>query len=170
MCLLLLFNMRDTITYEEIKDETSIPDRELIRALQPLAIGKASQRILIKNPKTKDIEPTHTFQVNDAFTSQLHRIKVQQASARLGETEPERSETKQKVDEDRKHEIEACIVRIMKSRKQCNHNQLVTEVVEQLSSRFQPSPVIIKKRIEGLIEREYIKRSETDRKTYVYLA
>jgi cullin 3 len=43
-------------------------------------------------------------------------------------------------------------------------------VVEQLSSRFQPSPVIIKKRIEGLIEREYIKRSDADRKTYVYLA
>ena len=52
------------------------------------------------------------------------------------------------VDEDRKHEIEACIVRIMKSRKQLNHNQLVTEVVEQLNKRFQPSPLIIKKRIE----------------------
>jgi cullin 3 len=63
MCLLLLFNMRETMTYEEIKDETSIPDRELTRALQPLAIGKPSQRILIKNPKTKEIEPTHTFQV-----------------------------------------------------------------------------------------------------------
>ena len=95
MCLLLLFNMRETMTYEEIKDESSIPDRELTRALQPLAIGKASQRILIKNPKTKEIEPSHTFRVNDAFTSQLHRIKVQQASARLGETEPERNETKQ---------------------------------------------------------------------------
>ena len=36
--------------------------------------------------------------------------------------------------------------------------------------RFQPSPVIIKKRIEGLIEREYIKRADHDRKIYVYLA
>ena len=36
--------------------------------------------------------------------------------------------------------------------------------------RFQPSPVIIKKRIEGLIEREYIKRADHDRKLYVYLA
>ena len=36
----------------------------------------------------------------------------------------------------------------MKSRKQLNHNQLVTEVVEQLNKRFQPSPLIIKKRIE----------------------
>ena len=58
------------------------------------------------------------------FTSQLYKIKVQQAaSARQGETEPERNETKRKVDEDRKHEIEACIVRIMKSRKYLNLQQ-----------------------------------------------
>ena len=110
------------------------------------------------------------FQVNEAFSSQFHRVKIQQASARQGESEPERSETKRKVDEDRKHEIEACIVRIMKSRQQLNHNQLVAEVVEQLCNRFSPSPVVIKKRIESLIEREYIKRSDQDRKHYVYLA
>ena len=39
MCILLLFNLRDKLTYEEIKEETSIPDRDLTRALQPLAIG-----------------------------------------------------------------------------------------------------------------------------------
>jgi len=170
MCILLLFNLREKLTYEEIKEETSIPDRELTRALQPLAIGKTTQRILVKTPKTKEIGPDHVFQVNEAFTSNLHRVKIQQASARQGETEPERNETKRKVDEDRKHEIEACVVRIMKSRKQLNHNQLIAEVVEQLIKRFQPSPVIIKKRIEGLIEREYIKRADHDRKLYVYLA
>merc|ERR1712012_1447448 len=110
------------------------------------------------------------FQVNEAFSSQFHRVKIQQASARQGESEPERSETKKKVDEDRKHEIEACIVRIMKSRRQLNHNQLISEVVEQLNKRFQPSPVIIKKRIESLIEREYMKRHDQDRKMYIYLA
>lgn len=172
MCVLLLFNRRDRYTYDEIKEETSIPDRELTRALQPLSIGKQSQRILAKTPKTKEIEGGHVFCVNDAFSSPLHRVKIQQTSSanRAGESEPERSETRRKVDEDRKHEIEACIVRIMKSRKTLNHNQLVAEVVEQLVSRFQPSPVVIKKRIEGLIEREYIKRSDQDRKVYVYLA
>ena len=64
------------------------------------------------------------------------RVKIQQASARQGEAEPERNETKKKVDEDRKHEIEACIVRIMKSRKQLNHNQLVSEVVIPEHSKF----------------------------------
>ena len=170
MVLLMLLNNRQKMTFDELKEETSIPEQELTRALQPLALGKASQRILIKHPKSKEIEGSHEFSVNENFSSQLYRIKIQQASARQGEAEPERNETKKKVEEDRKHEIEACIVRIMKSRKQLDHNQLVTEVVAQLSKRFQPSPVVIKKRIEGLIEREYIKRSDSDRKVYVYLA
>lgn len=45
-----------------------------------------------------------------------HRVKIQTVAAK-GETEPERKETRSKVDEDRKHEIEAAIVRVMKSRK-----------------------------------------------------
>jgi len=170
MVILLLFNTRDQLTYEEIQTETSIPERDLMRALQPLSVGKQQQRILAKTPKTREIQPTHSFKVNDSFSSSFHRVKIQQASTRQGEAEPERNETRKKVDEDRKHEIEACIVRIMKARKHMNHNQLVSEVVEQLNKRFQPSPIVIKKRIEGLIEREYMKRSDQDRKTYIYLA
>nr|CAD7453726.1 unnamed protein product [Timema tahoe] len=162
MCVLMLFNNRDRLTYEEIQSETDIPERDLIRALQSLAMGKATQRILIKTPKTKDIEPNHMFYVNDSFSSKLHRVKIQTVAAK-GESEPERRETRNKVDEDRKHEIEAAIVRIMKARKRMPHNVLVAEVTEQLKSRFLPSPVIIKKRIEGLIEREYLARTPEDR-------
>lgn len=43
-------------------------------------------------------------------------MKIQTVAAK-GESEPERKETRSKVDEDRKHEIEAAIVRIMKARK-----------------------------------------------------
>ena len=77
MCVLMLFNKRTQWTYEDIKHETDIPDRELTRALQPLSLGKISQRILSKEPKTKNIEPTHTFTVNDGFTSKLYKIKIQ---------------------------------------------------------------------------------------------
>ena len=48
--------------------------------------------------------------------------------AAKGESEPERKETRSKVDEDRKHEIEAALVRIMKARKRMQHNILVAEV------------------------------------------
>ncbi|RWS29968.1 cullin-3-A-like protein, partial [Leptotrombidium deliense] len=185
MCVLMLFNSREKLTYDEIANETDIPTKDLTRALQSLAMGKPTQRILIKNPKTKEIESNHVFMVNDSFTSKLHRVKIQAVTAK-GESEPERKETRSKVDEDRKHEIEAAIVRIMKARKRINHVGLVTEacfqsffyltyirllqVTEQLKSRFLPSPVVIKKRIEGLIEREYLARTPEDRKVYTYVA
>ncbi|XP_020806967.1 cullin-3-A isoform X1 [Drosophila serrata] len=171
MCVLLLFNNRDVLTYDDIHQETDIPERELVRALQSLSMGKPAQRLLVRNSKTKtkDIEPTDEFYVNDAFVSKFHRVKIQTVAAK-GESEPERKETRGKVDEDRKHEIEAAIVRIMKARKRMAHNLLVSDVTSQLKSRFLPSPVFIKKRIEGLIEREYLQRSPEDRKVYNYLA
>ncbi|XP_074104942.1 cullin 3 [Cotesia typhae] len=169
MCVLMLFNNRDRLTYEEIQNETDIPERDLVRALQSLAMGKAAQRVLLKQPRSKEIEPSHLFTVNDSFTSKLHRVKIQTVAAK-GESEPERKETRNKVDEDRKHEIEAAIVRIMKARKRMAHNILVTEVTQQLRVRFLPSPMIIKKRIEGLIEREYLARTPEDRKVYTYVA
>uniref|UniRef100_A0A8C6TZS2 Cullin 3 n=1 Tax=Neogobius melanostomus TaxID=47308 RepID=A0A8C6TZS2_9GOBI len=155
---------------KEIQQETDIPERELVRALQSLACGKPTQRVLTKEPKSKEIENGHVFTVNDQFTSKLHRVKIQTVAAKQGESDPERKETRQKVDDDRKHEIEAAIVRIMKSRKKMQHNVLVAEVTQQLRARFLPSPVVIKKRIEGLIEREYLARTPEDRKVYTYVA
>ncbi|XP_033097414.1 cullin-3-B-like isoform X2 [Anneissia japonica] len=169
MCVLMLFNTKENWTYEEVKQETDIPEKDLVRALQSLALGKPAQRILSKEPKSREIEGDHIFSINDTFTSKLFRVKIQTVAAK-GESEPERKETRSRVDEDRKHEIEAAIVRIMKSRKRRQHNILVSEVTEQLKSRFLPSPVVIKKRIESLIEREYLARTPEDRKIYTYVA
>lgn len=73
MCILLLFNNRDRMTYEEIAQETDIPEKDLVRALQSLAMGKQQQRLLMRTPKTKDIEPSNEFYVNDAFVSKFHK-------------------------------------------------------------------------------------------------
>ena len=55
MCVLMLFNHHEKLTYEEIASETDIQKKDLIRALQSLAMGKPTQRVLIKIPKTKEI-------------------------------------------------------------------------------------------------------------------
>ncbi|KAJ0043708.1 hypothetical protein Pint_19238 [Pistacia integerrima] len=44
------------------------------------------------------------------------------------------------------------------------------EVTKQLQSWFLPNPAVIKKRIESLIEREFLERDKVDRKLYRYLA
>jgi cullin 3 len=58
----------------------------------------------------------------------------------------------------------------MKARKTMDHANLVSEVTKQLASRFMPNPLVVKKRIESLIERDYLERSKSDRKVYNYLA
>lgn len=74
MCVLMLFNTRQRMTYEEIQQETDIPEKDLIRALQSLSMGKAAQRLLVRSAKTKDIEPSNEFYVNDGFVSKYHRF------------------------------------------------------------------------------------------------
>lgn len=90
-------------------------------------MGKPNQRILQKEPRTKELQMNDRFSVNDSFTSKLYRVKINPITAKT-ESDPERQETRNKVDDDRKHEIDAAIVRIMKMRKTMSHTQLVTEV------------------------------------------
>ncbi|EIW57578.1 Cullin-domain-containing protein [Trametes versicolor FP-101664 SS1] len=154
------------LTYEEIKSSTAIPDVELKRQLQSLACAK--YKILKKHPPGREVGTGDSFSFNADFSAPLQKIKISTVASRVENTE-ERKETKDRIDEERRHQTEACIVRIMKDRKHMTHNDLVNEVTRQLASRFQPNPMAIKKRIEGLIEREYLERCE-DRKSYNYLA
>lgn len=64
MAILMLFNNRTRLTYEDIKNETEIPDKDLTRALQSLAMGKPSQRVLLMNPKSKEIGRLQMFALN----------------------------------------------------------------------------------------------------------
>lgn len=52
----------------------------------------------------------------------------------------------------------------MKDRKHMSHTELINEVTRQLTGRFHPNPLSIKKRIEGLIE----VRALSDVNVYIY--
>ena len=86
------------------------------------------------------------------------------------EAKNEQKEVLKSVDDDRKYEIQCCIVRVMKSRKKLEHNVLTTEVIDQLKHRFKPKITIIKKGIDTLIDKEYLARDNEDRNLYTYLA
>lgn len=63
---------------------------------------------------------------------------------------------------EREFVVDACIVRVMKSRRVMKHNELYLEVIK-LTHNFKPDIPVIKRRIESLLEREYLKRDDTDR-------
>ncbi len=166
MCILLLFNNTDTLAYKDVLEATEIPIADLKRGLLSLTAGK--YKVLLKGADPKVITEADSFTFNSKFRSKLYRVKIMAVAG--PEKKEEAAETRQKIDEDRKHQIEAAIVRVMKARKNMEHNNLIAEVTKQLQSRFVPNPMIIKKRIESLIEREYLERSKSDRKVYQYLA
>ncbi|THH15832.1 hypothetical protein EW146_g4703 [Bondarzewia mesenterica] len=169
LVILLLFEdlpEGEFLTYEEIKSATLIPDTELQRNLQSLACAKF--KVLKKHPPSRDVSPSDSFSFNHDFSSNLQKIKISTVASKV-ESGEERKETRDRVEEERRHQTEACIVRIMKDRKHMTHNDLINEVTRQLAARFQPNPLNIKKRIEGLIEREYLERCD-DRKSYNYMA
>ncbi|KDN52391.1 Cullin-domain-containing protein [Tilletiaria anomala UBC 951] len=152
MALLLFEDLdaEESLTYTDIRTSTNIAEAELKRALQSLACAK--YKVLLKEPKGRDVNETDKFYFNINFTAPLARIKIAQIVARV-ETQQERKETNEKILEERAHLTDACIVRIMKNRKRLAHSELVLEVIKQLSTRFHPSPADVKKRIESLIDR-----------------
>jgi len=175
MALLVLFNQHPTLTMGQIASKTQIPADELKRHLMSLYVNPKC-RVLVREAagereKSKEPQDEDTFVVNPQFECKLYRVKVPLVQLKAPIEEVVKHEAiPQAVEEDRKHLIEAVVVRIMKSRKTLDHNQLVMETTRHLQSRFQPTPLMIKQRIEKLIEREYLERCQSDRKKYNYLA
>jgi cullin 3 len=167
MCILMLYNHGDVFTFRQIQELTRISEAELGRHLLSLAHPKV--HILVKTPNTRALADDHKFSYNMAFTSKLFRIKVPVMSQSVAAAAV-KAEVPEAVMEARKNRVEAAIVRVMKSRKTLDHNNLVAEVVKQLTQRFSVDPSFIKKRIESLIEREYLERDANDRRVYHYLA
>ncbi|KAF7633371.1 CULLIN_2 domain-containing protein [Meloidogyne graminicola] len=162
--VLLLFNEKIKWNFKEIAENTKIEDTELKRTLQSLACGKF--RVLHKQPKGKDVNSDDNFIFNEEFNDRLYRIRISQVQ--MKETEQEHQQTEEQIYQDRLYQIDAAIVRIMKTRQKMSHTQLITETLSQL--RFSVKATDLKKRIESLIEREYLNRDKEDANNYNYVA
>jgi cullin-4 len=166
--VLLLFNSADKLPFTHIKEVSQIDDGELRRTLQSLSLGKQGTggRVLIKTPKGKDVNDSDEFVYNKEFRHRMCRIKINQVQ--LKETHEENTATNERVFQDRQYQVDAAIVRIMKMRRTLPHNLLVSECISQL--RFHVRPSDLKKRIESLIDRDYIRRSKDNSSIYDYIA
>lgn len=160
---LLLFNdASGELSFADIKAGLNLPEEDVVRTLHSISCAK--YKLLKKSPDSKMVTSTDSFSFNAAFTDKMRRIRVPLPPV------DEKKKVTEDVDKDRKYAVDAAVVRVMKSRKIVAHNTLVADVTQQLSSMFKADLKLIKKRIEDLITREYIKRDEDTPNTYRYLA
>jgi len=158
--VLLLFNSEDDLAFEGIRERTNLPDDVLKPVLHSLSCGKF--KMIKKAVEGNSIKNTDDFKYNQSFSCPMRKIRIPMASL-------DQSHNPKRVEEDRSIAIEAAVVRIMKARKTLSHQQLLAEVLSQLAF-FRPNPKIIKRRIEALIDREYLERDPDTPNTYRYLA
>jgi hypothetical protein len=182
--ILLIFDSQDSISLGDIKAITGLSTPEdlgaaIIPLLTPITssvskrgASSVSGGILNCSEDIKQESPSRwsnsiIFTVNQEFSSPLLKFKLTKHRV---STEKESSETKSEVKEARMHEIDAVIVRIMKSRKTLIYSNLVIETINHVKDRFQPELRDIKSRIESLMDREYLHRNEDDPNIIEYVA
>lgn len=66
--------------------------------------------------------------------------------------------------------LQAAIVRVLKTRRDILMPQLKADVIGMLRSQFAPSPEMINQNVSILIEKEYVRRHESNEHRLLYVA
>jgi cullin 3 len=183
-CILDLFNSADMMTYESLCSSLNIGAPDIRRHLLSLYVNSKCKLLIKEFDETMDgshtnLSPGDIFRVNECFSFHSRHVRVPLVIdqtvmipelAGVGSDVDTGGGIETVVQEDRKHLIEAAIVRIMKTRRQLSHSDLTMELCRSLGNRFVPSPQMIKDRVENLIEREYVARDNDDVQLYYYVA
>lgn len=153
--ILLAFHNNDVLSQPEMIELSGTDKAQFSSTVQPfLELG------LI-------LSDAQSFRLNLEFRS--NRIKIKMPIS-FGTYQKEDASLVKEVESDRRYYLQALIVRIMKSKMQRTHVELVGDILKESKSRFVPSTTIIKSCIESLIEKQYIERTGVDNDSYLYIS
>jgi len=94
------------------------------------------------------------------------RLKIADGINRSRHTQ----DAREAVTEDRRFQVDAAIVRLLKTRKSMQLNDIISEAAQLLLRHFNADPPLIKERIEALVEQQYLVRDHIDPRVFNYLA
>lgn len=174
--ILNLFENGGSISYKEIVSNQQVMNLDdFSKIMESLCTGKYQMLVrcdkerdfIKKEEDTQQIAPIKyeyedLWMLNPNFKSKLKRFTLKEP--KFADTMKDSS-----VDAERKYAIESCLVRVMKSRKILNHQELINDVMK-LQLKFSPDSKDVKKGIESLIKKEFLERDTTDMNSLRYIA
>lgn len=153
--VILVFSEHESISFDELQGELGLEEKLLRRVIASLS----SQRYPLLR-KEKDV-----YQFNYAYWDKSSKIRPVMAREKDNVVEQALKKADQ---QNRDDEVKAAIVRILKGSGTMLYPELMGQVLMQLKARGDVLITDIKKKVEGLITNEYIKRSE-DGQTLNYI-
>ncbi|KAI9592750.1 Cullin [Syncephalis fuscata] len=164
LAILLCFNHKSECLLSEIRRQTGLLAGDLIRTARSLV----DCGILTSNTKL-DTDPSEALlSLNLQFESKRTKIKI--STPLQVESAQEQTTTVKAIEDDRRLFLQAVLVRIMKSRRELSHLDLISETIQLATARFNPEVGMIKRCIEQLIDKQFIERDLKDRDLYRYVA
>jgi Cullin family/Cullin protein neddylation domain len=192
--ILLAFNDRKELSFAELVDilwgeqssgRTMLTSSQTSSALHDLSLQeilkfaitpliyfkfKVLQKIGDPDPKKEAVSQTDSFRLRDRIPAKKLPRKIPFPPGTAKQAEKESNQDKEAVMRQREFEMEAAMVRVMKARNRLGWNDVQVEVISQLKERFLPDSKMLKKRLESLIDRKFMERSEDDPKIIVYIS
>jgi len=162
--VLSLFNNSTEYTFKKLCEDLKMDFKLALDALQQI-VGTGILTVTQGSLKSEDA----TLVLNQQFQSKKRKVDLTRIVGKPNDPK-EAQQIQSEVEEERKYEIEAASVRIMKTRKKLKHALLIAEVISQMKARFNPDVSVIKKVIESLVDREFLERDENDFETLKYIA
>lgn len=166
-CIICEFNAEDRITFDSLRERFDLPVDILKKCLHAFVYSPKNLllRVATHNAASQTIEESDAFRLNEAFASR--ELRFEQPCAPLETIVAGADLMEKNMMEQRKLQLEAATVRIMKARKRMNITELTQEVMGHIR-HFAPTQRNIKQVIETLIERDYMERDGDDQSTIIY--
>ncbi|SPQ96131.1 unnamed protein product (mitochondrion) [Plasmodiophora brassicae] len=153
--ILLQLNSADSIQIGSLPASTGASANLIKRALRLMCTGKLN--ILSKDP-VQGYSVTDRIRVNTKFQAQSRRISIALAAETSGASPEADAETKKVVAEDRRHVVEAFIVRLLKRVKSMSMAELLSALATDAPVNCRPDPSTVPAIVDDLVSREYLHR------------
>ena len=157
ICILMFFDSVDSMSLDVIVRELGFSESEISKALAPIYAAE----ILVLHGNIVSLNPALGRSTQITRLNKYQFIHESSDGMHVRMSEEERAAAETTVMEDRQHQLDASIIRVMKQNKRCSVQYLIEQVQTPIFSTSE-----INRRIASLVDREFMQK-EADELVYM---